>query len=393
MINIVGYFAGQFGIGIAARNIARAVATAAGQTPCCSMLPSGLGRDVVTPPFAVPPVGSIALRHRATLLISAAIPSDGDLQVAHLVKQRGSPLAILAYWEMTELPEAALAYLQLADVLFGGSPFTREVFQRYFPRKPCFELPCPVWLDSTVHHADRAGFGLPEDVPIVLTSFEPLSDPLRKNTEAAIRAFADSASEHNGHLVLKVNWPLGAPKDAAGPLFSAARKLIDDARAMPRVVVLDESLPYERLLQLYASADVLLSLHRAEGLGLVILEGMSLGKAVIATGYSGNLAFMRLDHPGLVPYRQVPAGGLYDFYNATALAYRTRAPMWAEPDTATATVLLARALRDHDFAARLGSIGRSMAETYERRARAAPWLQELQPKFPQPYGNISYSFG
>ena len=46
--------------------------------------------------------------------------------------------------------------------------------------------------------------------------------------------------------------------------------------------------------------DCFVSLHRAEGFGLTMAETMGMGKAVVATDYSGNLTFMDAD--------QQPAG-------------------------------------------------------------------------------------
>lgn len=48
------------------------------------------------------------------------------------------------------------------------------------------------------------------------------------------------------------------------------------------------------------------SLHRAEGLGLGLAEAMYLGRAVISTGYSGNLEFMNENNSLLVAYGLVP---------------------------------------------------------------------------------------
>ena len=46
------------------------------------------------------------------------------------------------------------------------------------------------------------------------------------------------------------------------------------------------------MLQLMNSCDSLVSLHSSEGFGLHIAEAMAMGKAVIATNWSGNTDFM-----------------------------------------------------------------------------------------------------
>src|SRR3712207_9035191 len=60
--------------------------------------------------------------------------------------------------------------------------------------------------------------------------------------------------------------------------------------------------PYTTLFRsLFAASDCYVSLHRSEGFGLTMADAMALGKPVIATGYSGNVDFMREDNSWLVP--------------------------------------------------------------------------------------------
>ena len=51
-------------------------------------------------------------------------------------------------------------------------------------------------------------------------------------------------------------------------------------------------LPPADMAGLMAAVDIVLSLHRSEGFGLVPAEAMQLGKPVVATGWSGNMDFM-----------------------------------------------------------------------------------------------------
>jgi len=47
--------------------------------------------------------------------------------------------------------------------------------------------------------------------------------------------------------------------------------------------------------ELVASCDIVLSLHRSEGFGLVLAAAMLLGRPVIVTVWSGNLTVMDAD--------------------------------------------------------------------------------------------------
>jgi glycosyltransferase involved in cell wall biosynthesis len=105
---------------------------------------------------------------------------------------------------------------------------------------------------------------------------------------------------------------------------------------------------------LTACADIVLSLHRGEGFGLVLAEAMLLGKPVVATGWSGNTDFMDGSNAALVSYRLVPARDDRSVYRG----------LWAEPDVAEAAVLLRGLADDASLRRDLGE--RARTSTLER---------------------------
>lgn len=372
MINIIGFFAGEFGLGIAARRIAQLVGRL-GPPPVCSLMPAEHGRDRATPPYPTGAPGEFKFAYPASLLIAGAVAGDAVEQMAGIARKH-TRLGILAYWELDQLNDDCRRLLDTADILFAGSPFTRDVYRQAYPGKACFEIPCPIEIPASVPRVARTSLGLPQDVPLALAAFEPASDVTRKNPDGAIRAFLRSAHLHAGKLVLKVNWPKEVPPDNDLPVFRKARRLIDIARRNPRIIVLDSSLSLEDVAALYASVDLVVSLHRAEGLGLVMLEAMSLGTPVVATAYSGNLGFMEPEHEGLVNYRLVTTTSVDSFYDASRFR---QPPRWADPDLDHAAQLIGRTLVDRDFAARLRQQGLDMARRYAARAESASWLPTL----------------
>ena len=102
------------------------------------------------------------------------------------------------------------------------------------------------------------------------------------------------------------------------------------------------------------AADVLLSLHRAEGFGLTLAEAMAAGLPVVATGYSGNLDFMPPGSAELVPYRLVPIG-------RTEGDYREGWP-WADPDLDAAAAALRRLALDANHHRRQALAGRAAVQ-------------------------------
>jgi glycosyltransferase involved in cell wall biosynthesis len=174
---------------------------------------------------------------------------------------------------------------------------------------------------------DRQAFGLPDNAVVVLVSFNLASSFARKNPFAAIAAFRGAFGDRSDRiLLLKVGHPEHAPADFA--------RLAQMAHA-PNIRIETHTLAPEDRHALTACADIVLSLHRGEGFGLVMAEAMLLGKPVVATGWSGNTDYMDGSNAALVGYRLVPARDDRSVYRG----------LWAEPDVAEAAVLL-RGLAD-----------------------------------------------
>jgi glycosyltransferase involved in cell wall biosynthesis len=131
--------------------------------------------------------------------------------------------------------------------------------------------------------------------------------------------------------------------------------LADAIGVDPRCQLAAGTLSRAAYLRRMASADCLVSPHRAEGFGRNLAEAVLLGVTVLATGASGCLDFLEAEE--LVPWSdRVICAGEYPFGEGM---------IWAEPDGAA----LAVAMRRVRGAAR---------PTADRRARmlakCAPWV-------------------
>jgi glycosyltransferase involved in cell wall biosynthesis len=126
--------------------------------------------------------------------------------------------------------------------------------------------------------------------------------------------------------------------------------LADLAKADPRITLLTGYLSRQDLWTLMASIDCFVSLHRAEGFGLGMAEAMACGKAVIATPWSGNVDFTRVENALLVDYALVEL-------DRDLGPYR-RGQRWAEPDVASAAHAMRRIAESRELRERLGERGR-----------------------------------
>lgn len=220
-------------------------------------------------------------------------------------------------------------------------------FSNLLPLTPVLSGRQPLFLDSDIRAA-RTDFGIPPDATVFVSSFDPSSDPARKNPVAAITAFqhAFAGNEPNVRLIFRLN--------NAGATYMASetqRLLMQAAGGDTRIGFALEPMSYRKVLSLYASADAYISLHRAEGLGLGMLEAMRLGVPVIATGWSGNMAFMDHRSACLVRYRLVPVSGNHPFYQPNVLGPNA---IWAEPVIEDAVAWMRHLYQHPDERRRLG---------------------------------------
>lgn len=89
-----------------------------------------------------------------------------------------------------------------------------------------------------------------------------------------------------------------------------------------------EELSRSDTLALMKSIDIYVSLHRSEGFGLTLAEAMAMGKAVVASAYSGNMDFMTNENSRLVTAPVIVTDSAYGAY-----AKGTR---WSNPIVAEA---------------------------------------------------------
>jgi len=241
---------------------------------------------------------------------------------------------IIAYWawELPALPRDWLRGLRFAHEIWAPSTFCLRAMSR--PGAPPLRLmphpvpvPVPVLAPPSAAKT-RETFGLPADAFVSLCFFDAGSSLARKNPMGAIeahrRAFGDRPDRI---LLLKTHGTATAGE--------SWHRLAALAASRPNVRILDADLPDAERWALMAVADLVVSLHRAEGFGFAIAEAMALGRPVVATAWSGNLDFMA--GPGVHP---VPAG-LVPARDPQA-TYEFPGMSWADPDLDAAALAMRR---------------------------------------------------
>lgn len=254
----------------------------------------------------------------------------------------------LIFWELPVIPSAWLPALRMFDVMLTCSSYVRQTLETAVPEVPTIHAEHPLWplAGATIdqRRATRARYRIPSDSIAFCCTFDPRSGVPRKNPLGAIKAWLQAfPSRRDVCLVVKSNGP---------PVSDDAevREILSFVQRDPRIVWLQHRLAHTELMALFAGCDIFLLLHRSEGLGLVPMEAMSLGKLVIATGYSGNMTFMTEQNSLPVPYRLVEPPNDRSFF---ARSFSGTNASWAEPDLVEAASLMRRAADNPALATKL----------------------------------------
>ncbi len=273
-------------------------------------------------------------------------------------------------WELPRLPRRWARAARGLNEIWAPSRFVAQAVIDAVgrgPDAPAVRVVPHILPSMAAVKPDRARFGIPEQALVVLVMFDMRSSRARKNPDAAVAAFLAAFPEARADrvLVCKVLGGESSPRD-----LTALRERF---AGRADLILLEERLDGGGVLALIASADIVLSTHRAEGYGLVMAEAMALGRCVVATGWSGNVDFMTADNSVLLPYDLTPVVDPQGIYAS--------GQVWAEVDPAATAEALRLLAGDPARRAALGAraqadIARHDAGFAEAVAKA-PWREKL----------------
>lgn len=338
-VDLYGYFRTESGVGEGARRAAMALRGAGIDTRTFAIGTQGVFKETIDWEEDDPaePPRRIALMH----VNADQLPLLGrHIDPARLV---GSYQIGYWAWELPVFPEAFAPAFDLVDEIWAPSAFTAAAL-RTRTRKPVQVVPHPAPA-AAVPAPDRARFGIPDGRIAVFANLDLNSYVARKNPEGAVAAF-------RGAFGGDANGPVLILKTHGGRHVEAARRRIREIVAgAQNIVVVDAVLSAPDLAQLQASADIYLSLHRAEGFGLGVAEFMALGKPVVVTGWSGNMDFTDESCAAIVGYDLAAVKpGDYPYAEGA---------QWAEPRIGEAVVHLRELAASAERRASLGRAGKA----------------------------------
>jgi glycosyltransferase involved in cell wall biosynthesis len=279
-------------------------------------------------------------------------------------------------WELPRYPAPWARDLERFDEVWAASEFVHGSIHAAVNR-PVLRMTnaCEPHVTTPL---DRRYFGIPADRYAILFFFDFYSYSARKNPQAVIETYRRLLAARPDacvQLILKLNHSFHN-RSAAAEIAAAAAQFGD------RVTVIDVTLTENEARNLVRCCDCFLSLHRSEGFGRGPAEAMFFGKPVVATGWSGNMEYMRPDNSFPVRFNLIPVGANeYPF---------PQDQVWADADVAHAAELLIRLVDDPEQGKDVGERARAhmlanfsdavLGARYRARFEDIAWSDGLRAK-------------
>jgi glycosyltransferase involved in cell wall biosynthesis len=241
-------------------------------------------------------------------------------------------------WELPRFPARWYDRFAYYDEIWVTTSFVANVLAPISP-VPVVRIPPPLTAACPGSRpAGRRRLGVGDEF-VFLFVFDVHSHLERKNPLAVVEAFRAAFRPSDPvRLVIK---SVNGRDDPSG-----MRQLEEAARGYP-VSLHDGYWSPDEVRDLMAACDAYVSLHRSEGTGLTITDAMALGKAVIATGWSGTMDFMTVANSYPVRYELTQLSRTVGPYAA--------GETWADPSIEHAASLMRHVVDHPDEARALGA--------------------------------------
>ena len=264
---------------------------------------------------------------------------------------------VVAYfaWELPDPPRDWPQSRFLWDEIWTPSRYSAHALSQW--------CDCPINIvPHVVLHSDseprkwRKG----EQPLVFLTMADARSSLSRKNPQGVVKAFQSAfPNESDVELLVKLHKTdiRGSPE---------LDQLLAAIKLDSRIRLINQTMTRDEIDRLMLSAHAFVSLHRAEGFGIPLLEAQSFGLATIATAWSGNLDFTTQATSFLIPYKMTTMHDTGDVYGNVT---------WAEPDIASAAAAMRRLYNNPSELARIASAGWEASQPQRQLSRFANSLE------------------
>jgi glycosyltransferase involved in cell wall biosynthesis len=307
---------------------------------------------------------------------SPSAPTVMHLVPEHLIHVKpasGGPLIVHTVWETDRIPARWPPVLRYSDGLIVPTQWNRETFAACGVGVPIEVVPHVVCSPSPA--VDTEQLGIPDDL-VVFYAISRWDE--RKLPSAAVRAFCEAFTADDPVLLaiktgrLAEMPPPDGWRGSAVALTTAWRvaSVLREYPHPPRIKLWVDEWDDSRIEALHSRGDCYVSLCRGEGWGIGSFDACAHGNPVIATGWSGHLAYLE-GSPWLVDHDLVPV-------LSSAPASYAPDQHWAEPRLDHAAQLM-RAIAADPASARAGAqpLREAVARDYAAPVVAERFLAAL----------------
>ncbi len=266
----------------------------------------------------------------------------------------------IAYWlwELEEFPDEWTPCFHCLNEIWAPSEFICRAIRK----KTDLPVRCmPYHVEAVIHkESGRTDFHLPEDKFLFLMMYDHSSIMERKNPLGVLEAFKQAFTKENEKvgLVIKINNAAREDEESIGAILDG----------YTNVYLIKETLDRDAVNSLTKCVDVVVSLHRAEGFGLVLAEAMLLGTPTIATNWSSNTEFMNEEVGCMVDYELVTLEKDMPPFQA--------GNRWADPDILQAAGYMVKLFEDKAFYQSIAKKAKEHAKEVLSMERAAGLIRQ-----------------
>jgi glycosyltransferase involved in cell wall biosynthesis len=283
----------------------------------------------------------------------------------------GRKNAAVFFWEFDDYFDFPKAF-QMLDEVVVFTDFIAKAVRKSAPAGfPITKFTFPFiknWTICSTKEEVRARLNIDKNAFVLFFNFDFHSTFDRKNPIAILKAM-DLAFTNQDNVRLVCKTIHSEDKSDAYKLFNEALNAI---KVKDKVILVNDAMTRDEMMSLVNATDAYISLHRSEGLGLGMMEAMSMGKPVIGTGFGGNLDFMSEHNSLLVDYTLIALEN-------DVLPYK-KGWLWAEPNVVTAATYLKELFTNKVFREEMGKKAQlSIEKQYDKqifRKELESWLNQ-----------------
>lgn len=270
----------------------------------------------------------------------------------------------IAYWswELEEFPDEWVPCFHCLDEIWAPSEFICRAIRKK-TNLPVRSM--PYYVEVPIHKkSQRKDFKLPADKFLFLMMYDHSSCMERKNPLGVLKAFKEAFDKKDKDvgLVIKINNPTKEDEEKIGGILDG----------YSNVYLIKGTLNRDEVNSLTKCVDVVVSLHRAEGFGLVLAEAMLLGTPTIATNWSANLEFMNEEVSCMVDYEMITIKEDIPPFKAGG--------RWADPNIHQAAGYMRKLFEDEEFYQGLAERAKEYANEVLSMERASGLVKERLEK-------------